>query len=170
PQGGNVISGNGNGVLLLTGATGNGVAGNFIGTNMGGTVAIPNGNGIYISGAPANTIGGISSDARNVISGNSSFGIAIRNSDGSTGGNDILGNFIGTAASGSTPLPNGADGISIDNVPNTTIGRSTPIPGTAGGNLISGNNANGVQITGPGGVGTLIQGHLIGLNIVGFGV
>jgi hypothetical protein len=67
----NVISGtNGGGVQIAgTGATGNLVAGNFIGTTADGLAARGNsGNGVYINGAPGNTIGGTSAAARNVIS------------------------------------------------------------------------------------------------------
>ena len=57
----NVISGNvGSGVVLLGAGTSlNTVAGNLIGTDVGGTIAVSNQNdGITVDGASANTIGG----------------------------------------------------------------------------------------------------------------
>ncbi len=44
------------------------IVGNFLGTNHGGTNAVPNGNGIRIFGAINNTIGGDTPSERNIIS------------------------------------------------------------------------------------------------------
>ncbi len=73
----NIISGNNrDGVLLHVLAIQNVVAGNFIGTDRTGTVAIPNGRGVSMSGgAQANIVGtngdGVADVAeRNVVSGN----------------------------------------------------------------------------------------------------
>ena len=73
----NVISGNlHDGIFLTGGAGGNLVQGNLIGLSAAGTNALPNGvNGIYISGASSNTIGGVVAAARNVISGNTYNGV-----------------------------------------------------------------------------------------------
>jgi hypothetical protein len=74
----NVISGNLlDGIFLTGGASGNLVQGNLIGLSAAGTNALPNGfNGISISGASSNTIGGSVAAARNVISGNALNGVA----------------------------------------------------------------------------------------------
>lgn len=76
---GNVISGNGGrGMSIWNGSTGNVVQGNLIGTNAAGTAALGNGYfGLEIDNAFSNTIGGTTSAARNVISGNTDDGIAI---------------------------------------------------------------------------------------------
>lgn len=103
----NLISGNTNiGIRFHnSNATGNQVMGNLIGTDISGTAALSNMfSGMLISdGATNNTIGGTTSDARNIISGNGTNGSPqggiIIAGTGSTG-NHILGNFIGTDISG----------------------------------------------------------------------
>ena len=74
----------------------------YIGTNAAGTTADGNATGILIAtGVGGNTIGGLTSDKRNVISGNGT-GIYIR----STNDNQVVGNFFGTNAAGTAGLPN----------------------------------------------------------------
>lgn len=140
------------------------IQGNFIGTNAAGTAANANrDDGIFLSGAVNNTIGGTALTARNVISGNTVRGIEIFG-PGATG-NVIQGNYIGTNAAGAAPIPN-AIGVSIILVPaNNTIG------GTAAGarNVISGNTTHGIAVSGPGATGNLMQGNYIGANAAGTG-
>ncbi len=60
------------------GTSGTTVEGNLIGTNAAGTAAIANGgDGVEISGAYSNTIGGATASARNIISGNTTDGVEI---------------------------------------------------------------------------------------------
>ena len=68
----NVISGNfADGINLSTSANGNVILGNYIGTSAAGTVAVANPVGVVVtSNAADNLIGGSSTSARNVISGN----------------------------------------------------------------------------------------------------
>ena len=80
----NIISGNArDGVeITSTGATANLVAGNFIGTDKNGSMAIGNATGVEIdSSATGNTIGGVTSTPGtgpgNVISGNTGNGVVI---------------------------------------------------------------------------------------------
>jgi len=113
PPFGNVISGNAtNGVELLGGSCGsNLVLGNFIGTDVSGTVAVANGgSGIYLNGASYNTIGdGFPGDG-NLISGNKDEGIALLGASD----NLIQGNFIGTDVNGNvTGLGNQGHGIEV---------------------------------------------------------
>ena len=120
PNGGNLISGNGSSGVYLAGslATGNRLAGNFIGTDAGGTNGLRNGlGGIFLYGSPSNIIGGIEPGARNVISGNTPGGGSVGISIGDPGsvGNVVLGNFIGTKIDGISPLPNSIHGIEILN-------------------------------------------------------
>jgi CSLREA domain-containing protein len=151
---------NQNGILI----TGSNVIieGNFIGTDAGGTNDQGNNqDGIRISGAN-NQVGGTLPAARNLISGNNSDGIEITGS-GATG-NLVQGNLIGTTASGSSGLANYGNGIQISSsASNNTIG------GTAAGagNVISGNNSDGIEITGSGATGNLVQGNLIGTTASG---
>jgi uncharacterized repeat protein (TIGR01451 family) len=153
---GNVLSGNGAAALGHEGlrilgaeSTGNVVQGNFIGTNAGGTAAIPNsGSGVLLidfgTGAPSNTtIGGTTAAARNVLSGNAGNGIRINNTSAASNAfnNRVQGNFIGTDANGSNPLGNTNNGVALGN------GTNNPIGGNAAGagNVIAFNGRNGVS-------------------------
>jgi hypothetical protein len=162
----NLISGNlGNGIVLYgIGTQDNIVQGNLIGTDCTGTAALGNGGcGVSISsGAAANTVGGTSAAARNIIAANSGDGITFW---GNATQNLVQGNFIGTDSTGKAALGN-AYGISI-------FGASTAnlIGGTAPGamNLIAGNHADGITIYGSGTTGNLIQGNDIGTDVTGKG-
>lgn len=117
------------------------VAGNFIGTDISGEKAIPNGVGVEINvGGTVGTIGGTLAAARNVIAGNTSHGILFSDYAAVP---SILGNSIGLTAS-NKPLGNGGDGVRWSGY----YGR---IGGTNGGeaNLIAFNGGNGVTV-GPG--------------------
>ena len=135
----NLIAGNNNGgININTGAaTGNLVAGNFIGTNASGTAALPNGNnGINIyAGATRNTVGGSTAAARNIISGN--LGSGIRLQDAATTGNDVRGNYVGTNLSGTSAIPNGFNGVEFGFA---TAGNTVGGPQPVDGNLLSGNS------------------------------
>src|SRR5262249_42952727 len=103
---GNVISGNRFqvGVVLEGGGTNfNTVAGNIIGLDRTGQVALANQQGVWINAA-FNTVGGSAAGARNVISGNTFAGVLLTGS-GATG-NSVQGNYVGTDISGSLPRGN----------------------------------------------------------------
>ena len=161
----NTISGNGrDGVLIVNPlATANTVQGNYIGTDVGGTVAIANDNGVNIS-ANGNTVGGTTAGAGNLISGNRSFGIQVFGDVNHVNGNTnaIQGNYIGINAGGTAGLGNQQSGIVISRALNNVIG------GTAAGagNVVSGNTVDGVQLS-LGASGNLVQGNLIGSNAAG---
>jgi hypothetical protein len=94
------------------------------------------GNGFKIEAD--NSIGGTIATARNVISGNSTFGIRIYEPDAT--GNKVQGNFIGINAAGDTMLANGNDGVSIQaDADNNTVGGTT----AGAGNIISG---DGIEV------------------------
>jgi hypothetical protein len=123
--------------------------------------------------APDNLIGGTTTGAGNVISGNSNYGIELlHNFTGvtpgdSNGGNVVEGNRIGTNAAGTAALPN-FDGVVINGAVQDTIGGTV----AGAGNLISGNTNNGIDLVGLVGssFGTgnsLIQGNYIGTNAAG---
>ena len=93
----NVIAGNTDGVYLSgSGATGNLIEGNFIGTNSGGADQLGNsGDGVAIDGdASNNTIGGTASGAANIIAYNGGAGVDVL----SGVGNSILSNSISSNA------------------------------------------------------------------------
>src|SRR5262249_50498697 len=122
------------------------------------------GNGITITSG-GNTIGGTSSAARNLISGNTGDGVQIAGA--SATGNFIQGNFIGTNLNGTAALGNAAGheaGVFINNAPGNTIG------GTVGvaGNLISGNHGDaGILLQGAGSNANLVAGNFIGCDATG---
>ncbi len=161
---GNLISGNSEGILLQNAlASDNLVVGNLIGTDITGKVALPNLQGVGVFGAPGNTIGGTTSGAANLVSGNSNFGVVI--SGGQSTGNIIAGNKIGTDITGTLALSD-SHGVEIANgATNNTVGGLTGTPGTGAGNLISGNTAAGVYMGMES--GNVVAGNLIGTDITG---
>jgi len=158
---GNIISGNNShGIELTGGANGNTVAGNFIGTDSTGTIAIGNAFvGALINGGANNIIGGTTDVTRNVISGNA-IGIDIQ---AVSQGNSVWNNFIGLNASGSASIANTLDGVLVDGAPNNFIGGEAP----SKRNIISGNNRHGVQIKAVGATGNYVLGNYIGTSTNG---
>jgi uncharacterized repeat protein (TIGR01451 family) len=144
---GNVISGNGVDGILVEGGDESLIQGNLIGTNSSGTAAVPNQNGVHLTGARNVTVGGTTASARNVISGNQIFGVSL---DSFGVGNRIQGNFIGTDVLGTNGLGNAVNGITINfqaasTQSDTLIGG--PQPGA--GNTIAFSGNNGVFIQNP---------------------
>ncbi len=158
------------GIDVLDGSA-NVIAGNFIGTDVTGSIGQVGNTtqGIYVYGATGTIIGGTDPGNRNVISGNRLRGVLIDDlSDGPSAissGTRVIGNYIGTNASGAGPLPfNGIGGVQQIGVyvldsPANDIGGPGPE-----GNVISGNDWNGVYVWGPNATGNTIQGNIIGLD------
>ena len=156
----NVVSGNGGSGLYLdgSGVTGNLVQGNYIGTDLTGTLAVHNaGDGVTVNGAPGNAIGGTNSGAGNLLSGNSQGGVGLKGAGSDT--NLVQGNFIGTDASGRLALGNALSGITIFGGNSNLVGGTT----TAARNVVSANKLAGVYIT-TNSVGNLVQGNFIGVD------
>ncbi|MGA7305212.1 MAG: right-handed parallel beta-helix repeat-containing protein [Rhodothermales bacterium] len=165
------------GISLAAEAHGNVIAGSLVGTDLTGTVAIPNQTGIS-DGGSGNMIGeefipleaGLTGDPpgeiaaktsvaatiptsggwSNLISGNSHDGIT------ASGTSIIVGNYIGTDSLGTSAVPNGVYGVYLLNGMNHEVGRA-PVSG----NLISGNGAIGVY------VGPLVSSATVKANYVG---
>ncbi len=161
PGAGNVISGNSDSGVEITGTTAkdNLVVGNSIGTDVTGTIALGNGgDGVYIDQSLGDTIGGTATGAGNLISANA-IGVEIFDSSAIL----LQGNSIGLDQTGMVALGNTGAGVMVDGGSSAnTIGG--PVAGAR--NLISG-NAEGVLVTGSGTTGTLIAGNLIGTDVKG---
>ncbi len=145
PGEGNLISGNSaEGVWVPGGSV---VAkGNRIVDNGSHGITLQDGGA---GGTPATaTIGGTTTGARNVISGNTLDGI--RSGQGAT--TTVVGNWIGVGPDGSQPMGNGGAGLSFFGVAGTrSIGGSSGL--TAGActgscNLIANNGLDGVALSG----------------------
>ncbi|MBI3241886.1 MAG: hypothetical protein HYZ49_06275 [Chloroflexi bacterium] len=136
------------GIVLKTNGN-NVVQGNYIGTDVTGTVDRGNTNiGLTIQDSPSNTIGGTTDAQRNLISGNGDNGIRITGP--TSDGNTMQGNYIGTDAAGTGNLGNSGEGIRIrDGADNNLIGGTTSTtsggPCTGACNIIA-FNADGVEV------------------------
>jgi hypothetical protein len=169
----NLISGVGGTGVLIFGSNNNLVQGNYIGTTVDGTAALPNEIGVSVTLSSGNVIGGTGAGARNLISGNTAYGIVLGVEEESSvprTGNTVQGNYIGTDVTGASAIANGTDpvainpaGIFIGGSPNNLIG------GTSAGarNLISGNAGYGIFIDGETATGNQVQGNTIGTDAAG---
>jgi len=150
------------------------IQGNYIGTDVTGTVALGNGSGL---GRPALVFGRGSSynivgdqvavdggptdpqaETRNVISGNASDAIFIGSpvATALSEQHRLRNNYIGLAANGTAPLPNGGRGIAVG------------INGSAiaiHDNLISANGGDGVAVLDTPFGGTSVLGNGIGIGV-----
>ncbi len=139
----NIISGNRRTGIAIN-ASNTVVEGNYIGTDLNGTVAIPNvSDGVRVTNAANNRIGSATvAAAGNVISGNGGSGITFSQA-GSSGGLAV-GNLIGTTADGLSELGNAGNGVLINsNATNVQIGGTSAISR----NVISSNGASGITIS-----------------------
>ena len=152
----NLISGNDGPGVSLVRSRGNSLTGNIIGANANARAALANQSGITIDQESLDNIIGpavnVSSDM-NIIAGNVFDGIGIRGNN-----NLIRSNLIGN--NGIDAIPNGNDGILIFSGAANTIGGSSYFTT----NVISGNGANGIEITSTAAVGNQIIGNRIGID------
>jgi CSLREA domain-containing protein len=162
----NVISGNQqSGILLAANAANTLIQGNYIGTDSSGMLARANQkDGVEFNGATTgNKIGGTTRSARNIISANTGYGIAIHNNPPPQVFT-IQGNYIGLNAAGTAALGNKEHGIYLSG------GQST-IGGTelGAGNVISGNQYYGIEVDfgSSFGTSTIIQGNYVGTDYNG---
>lgn len=128
----------------IGGPGGNVVEGNFIGTDVTGTVALGNNRAVSVFN-PNNRIGGTTPEAKNVLSGNV-YGVWME--DDLATGNLVEGNYIGTAADGISPLGNTAYGVIMTRGAATIGATDNVIGGVASGagNTIAFNGWVGVFI------------------------
>lgn len=131
----NIISGNRfDGILAAdTGTMFNNITGNYIGTDITGSSALPNEIGIGFATRPSeNNI------ENNVISGNGHLGIIFYEESNN---NTVYSNKIGVAADGSSPLGNGGGGIVISKASKYNL-----IGGAGKGNFVAFNDTVGIAI------------------------
>jgi len=168
-----------------SGATGDWIYGDFLGTDPTGTQAEPNAYGVEIDGGATDNLVGTNGDGvgdateRNLISGNLFAGVWITGQG--TSGNAAAGNWIGTDITGAVALNNGtqAVGDSQGNV----FGGGVAISGGASGNrigtdgnsvddvgqqnVIAGSNNDAIDIYGAGTDGNIVAGNFIGTDATG---
>ena len=165
----NVISGNGNDAVRISNSSNQVVAGNYLGTDATGLVAITNANyGVHLQGTSSNNIIGTNSNGdddileRNIISGN---GTGMRLQGGGSGSNNIIaGNYIGTDITGNSALPNLNNGLDVS-FDNTIIGTNGDgINDVVEGNVISGNSADGIRLSNS---NNIVAGNKIGVGADG---
>jgi uncharacterized repeat protein (TIGR01451 family) len=120
---------------------------------------------VELNGAGA----GAGADGLNVTAGNTTVRGLVINRFGNrgiavnSGGNVIQGDFIGTNLAGTSALGNANQGVDIADAPNNLIGGTV----AAARNILSGNGAEGVRITGGGATGNQVQGNFIGTDVNG---
>lgn len=153
----NIISGNNSAGIYLANGTGDTrIRGNYIGVDVTGAVDLGNTtDGIY-AGTTDIIIGGSTTGARNVVSGNGQEGIEL--STAATG-STIQGNYVGLNAAGTLGLGNTGAGIR-PTAADSTVGGS--VVGT--GNIVSGNTGGGIYLEG---AGSVVQGNLVGTSADG---
>ncbi|MEK6322315.1 MAG: VCBS repeat-containing protein [Acidobacteriota bacterium] len=141
PQARNIIFGSPSTFDILVDQSGTGtiIQGNFIGVDVSGTRASGSRSGVQVWSINT-TIGGTTSQARNVISGHLGTGVVILSTSATDTFNLVQGNYIGTDSTGTNALGN-SDGVVISLAKKTTIGGND-----ASRNVISGNRGDGVFI------------------------
>ena len=123
-------------------------------------VNFPN-HGIALRDAQSNTIGGNREvgigplGQGNLVSGNGECGVDLWG--GGTSFNTIMGNYIGTDLSGTAAWANHQDGVHLYDANNNQVI----------GNLISGNDRDGVSIAGVGAFNNTVSGNYIGTDVYG---
>ncbi len=147
----------GGGITILgSGASGNRVQGNYLGTDASGTIAFhSNGGGIDLgNGATGNLIGGDSPEARTLISGNNYHGVVIHGEG--TDSNRVVNNLIGVDITGEKPLGNGGAGIYFYHLASENLIYS---------NIVSANEDQGIWIENS--PHNTIQGNFVGSDSTG---
>ena len=135
----NIISGNRHIGIRLLDVDSCRVSGNYIGTDRTGTRALPNYDGMSMEGVVRYcTIGGTSAAERNIISGNTDYGLPLFGVGATQ--NVVIGNYIGTDVSGTQPVGNTYGVLFDDGSFGNRVGGST----AAERNIISGNVGYGV--------------------------
>ena len=138
--------------------TGDGITlvGLYVGTDVTGTAALANGaDGIHVTGANA-VIGGAVAADRVLVAGNGGDGIELAGAG--AGGAVVTGSIIGHDATGAAALPNAGSGLVSDGATGVRIGGAP----AAESNIVSGNGADGVAVTGAAAQATVLGNAMAG--------
>ena len=134
------------------------ILGNYIGTDVAGTVDLGNGDsGIQVSAGSGVIIGGVNATDLNLVSGNEGHGILL----GSHTGGTIQGNYVGVDINATSGLGNGEDGIHIFFGSGNQIGGTT----VAARNIVSANFTGGIFIRSSS--DNIIENNYIGTDVNG---
>jgi hypothetical protein len=150
----NIISGNQVFGVFIGSFTGGTIQNNYIGTDVTGTAALPNGTGLTIQGGLGTGILVGGPGTGNLISGNTGDGLDVGFFAVDV---TIQSNLIGTDVNGTSALPNAA-GITINQPGSGLMIGGT---GVSDGNLVSGNTGIGMNVSAD---GATIQGNFIGVD------
>ncbi|HEX8456950.1 MAG TPA: FG-GAP-like repeat-containing protein, partial [Pyrinomonadaceae bacterium] len=140
-----VLGGSG---ITVSGASNSVVEGNRIGTDASGSTARSNSTGVILLNTSTATVRG------NLISGQVNAGVFILAFGGTSNGNSVTDNFIGTTRDGNAALSN-LGGVDVAEASNTAIRN----------NVISGNTFVGITLRGTNTTGASVQGNRIGTNV-----
>jgi hypothetical protein len=153
------------GILLDSGLRRVRLEGNFIGTDVTGTSAIPNANGgVSLASDDRDiTIGGTSPAARNLISGNNGTGIQIGSDP--VKGLDVLGNLIGTEPDGVSALGNTGAGFLIRHTKNADI--NVGGKDAASANVIAHNGTRGIEVNFDGSGAKILRNSIFSNGLLG---
>src|SRR6185503_17381216 len=117
-------------------------------------------NGVQMEGSPGNVVGGTTAGQRNIISGNGHDGVLVINNGSRL--NVIVGNYIGTDATGTKALGNGWYGVEISR-PDNVVGGAY----AGAGNVVSANVYGGIVLFLSTASGNRVQGNLVGTDYTG---
>ncbi|MEM9828114.1 MAG: LamG-like jellyroll fold domain-containing protein, partial [Planctomycetota bacterium] len=150
---------NSNRGLTVNQSGGHTIVGNAIGTDVTGTLAQGNSQGIRIQSGEGTRVGTPDVADRNLISGQTQAGVTI--SGATTGLNFIQNNLIGVDASGVRPLGNGTFGVHLQD---QTFGNLIGGNGSGEANVIAASGAEGVRLQNVAN-GNQIIGNRIGTDV-----
>ncbi len=146
------------GIITEPGADGVTIQGNFLGTDVTGTIDLGNGDAGVDLRSSGNQVGGSNPDDRNVISGNDNRGVVTYTLGPIETGNVVENNYIGVDATGLVTLANMTAGIQVWNQDGIQIRH----------NVVAGNDGQGIWLrAGSTNVDTLIQANRIGVGADG---
>lgn len=158
--------------ILLESAGNNVIEGNFLGTDVTGTINLGNvWTGVSSFYSPNNRIGGDTPEARNIISGSGLYGVELAGMGADN--NQVQGNYIGTNAEGTDGLGNSLWGVLIQNsATGNLIGTNADgVNDAAERNIISANGSptsfGGVGIIGSNTRNNIVAGNYIGTDATG---